>query len=229
MVNILLVEDNLPYRELMQIHLHRAGYQIFPAADGEEALVLLEHEPIHLMIADIMMPRMDGLELTRQIRSAGYDMPILIISAKAALDDKREGFHSGADDYMTKPIEMDEMLLRVEALLRRANIARDSLLTVGACTLHADSLTVTWHDREIPLRQKEFLLAQKLLSYPGTIFTRQTLMDELWGFDSETESRTVDVHIKRLREKLREIDDFEIQTIRGLGYRAVITSHETSR
>lgn len=225
MIHILLAEDNISYRSLMQIHLERNGFHVFNADDGEQALTILEHEPIHLLIADIMMPNMDGFELTRQIRSAGYTMPILIISAKGALDDKRVGFHAGADDYMTKPIEMDEMLLRVKALLRRANIAEESMLRIGDCVLNADTMTVSWHDSEIPLRQKEFLLAQKLLSYPGKIFTRQALMDEIWGFDSETDPRTVDVHIKRLREKLGHIDTFEFQTIRGLGYRASITSN----
>lgn len=222
MIHILLAEDNISYRNLMQIHLERVGYQVFCADDGEQALTILEHEPVHLLIADIMMPNMDGLELTRQIRNAGYTMPILIVSAKGALDDKRIGFRSGADDYMTKPIEMDEMLLRVEALLRRANIAEEAILKIGDCTLNADTMTVSWHGSEIPLRQKEFLLAQKLLSYPGKIFTRQSLMDEIWGFDSETDPRTVDVHIKRLREKLGQIDAFEFRTIRGLGYKAVI-------
>ena len=222
MIHILLAEDNISYRNLMQIHLERAGYQVFTADDGEQALTILEHELIHLIIADIMMPQIDGLELTRQIRNAQYTMPILIVSAKSSLDDKRIGFRSGADDYMTKPIEMDEMLLRVEALLRRANIAEESLLKIGDCILNAETMTVSWHNSEIQLRQKEFLLLQKLLAYPGKIFTRQTLMDEIWGFDSETEPRTVDVHIKRIREKLAEIDVFEIQTIRGLGYRAVL-------
>ena len=222
MIHILLAEDNISYRNLMQIHLERSGYRVFCADDGEQALTVLEHSPIHLLIADIMMPRLDGLELTRQIRSAGYTMPILAVTAKGTLDDKRIGFHSGVDDYMTKPIEMDEMLLRVQALLRRANLAEESLLKVGDCTLNADTMTVYWHDSAIQLRQKEFLLAQKLLSYPGKIFTRQTLMDEIWGFDTETDQRTVDVHIKRLREKLGNITAFEIQTIRGLGYRAIL-------
>ena len=172
MIHILLTEDNIPYRNLMQIHLERAGYQVFCADDGEQALEILEHEPIHLLIADVMMPHMDGLELTNQIRNAGYTMPILIISAKSTLDDKRMGFKTGADDYMTKPIEMDEMLLRVEALLRRAHIAEERMMKIGGCTLDTDSLTISWKNAKILLRQKEFLLAQKLLSYPGKIFTR---------------------------------------------------------
>lgn len=226
MLHILLAEDNIAYRNLMKIHLERVGYQVFCADDGEQALEILDHELIHLLIADVMMPNMDGLELTEQIRNAHYTMPILIITARGTLEDKRNGFKSGADDYMTKPIEMDEMLLRVEALLRRANISEEHLLKIGDCTLDSDSLSVTRKDQTIPLRQKEFLLAQKLLSYPGKIFTRQTLMDEIWGFDTETDPRTVDVHIKRLREKLGEIDEFEFETVRGLGYRAILKERE---
>ena len=206
----------------MKIHLKRAGYQVFEAGDGTEALEILEHETIHLMIADIMMPNMNGFELTEAIRSANFNMPILIVSAKNAFDDKREGFLKGADDYMTKPIDMDEMLLRVQALLRRANISEQKLLTINGCTLNENSLELSYKDIQMELRQKEFGLLHKLLSYPNQIFTRQALMDEIWGMDSETDPRTVDVHIKRLREKLSDIDVFEIQTIRGLGYKAVI-------
>lgn len=222
MIHILIAEDNSSYRKLMKIHLNRAGYQVFEANDGVEALDILEHETIHLMIADIMMPNLDGFNLTEQIRQANYTMPILIVSAKSAFDDKREGFSKGADDYMTKPIDMDEMLLRVQALLRRANITEKKLLTINGCVLNEDSLQVTYKDIMLELRQKEFGLLHKLLSYPNQIFTRQSLMDEIWGMDSETDPRTVDVHIKRLREKLADVDVFEIQTIRGLGYKAVI-------
>ncbi|MBQ8663474.1 MAG: response regulator transcription factor [Eubacterium sp.] len=222
MIHILIAEDNTSYRKLMKIHLNRAGYQVFEANDGEEALEILEHETIHLLIADIMMPNLDGFNLTEQIRQANYTMPILIVSAKSAFDDKREGFSKGADDYMTKPIDMDEMLLRVQALLRRANISEKKLLTIHGCVLNEDSLQVTYREMVFELRQKEFGLLHKLLSYPNQIFTRQSLMDEIWGMDSETDSRTVDVHIKRLREKLADVDVFEIQTIRGLGYKAVI-------
>lgn len=222
MIHILIAEDNTSYRKLMKIHLNRAGYQVFEANDGAEALDILEHETIHLMISDIMMPNLDGFDLTEQIRQANYNMPILIISAKSAFDDKRTGFSKGADDYMTKPIDMDEMVLRVQALLRRANISEKKLLTINGCVLNEDSLQVSYKDAVFELRQKEFRLLHKLLSYPNQIFTRQSLMDEIWGMDSETDPRTVDVHIKRLREKLADIDVFEIQTIRGLGYKAVI-------
>lgn len=222
MVNILIAEDNSDFRNLIKIHLKRTGYQVFEAGDGAEALDILAHTPIHLLIADIMMPNMDGFELTSQIRSVNYTLPILIISAKSQLDDKREGFKNGADDYMTKPIDMDEMLLRVEALLRRARMSEETILTVGDCTLDENTLIFSCGNNQMELRQKEFYLLHKLLSYPDKIFTRQTLMDEIWGFDSETDPRTVDVHIKRLREKLFDVTGFEIQTIRGLGYKAVI-------
>ncbi len=222
MIHILVAEDNANYRKLIKIHLHRAGYQVFEANDGIEALDILEHETIHLIIADIMMPNLNGFGLTEQIRQANYTMPILIVSAKSTFDDKREGFLKGADDYMTKPIDMDEMLLRVQALLRRANISEKKMLHINNCVLNEDSLQVTYQDSVTELRQKEFGLLHKLLSYPNQIFTRQSLMDEIWGMDSETDPRTVDVHIKRLREKLEHVDVFEIQTIRGLGYKAVI-------
>lgn len=222
MIHILIAEDNTSYRKLMKIHLTRAGYKVFEANDGTEALDVLEHENIHLLIADIMMPNLDGFNLTEQLRSANYHMPIMIVSAKSTLDDKKEGFLKGADDYMTKPIDMDEMVIRVQALLRRANIQEKKLLTVSGCTLNENNLQVTYKDQAYELRQKEFRLLHKLLSYPNQIFTRQSLMDEIWGMDSETDPRTVDVHIKRLRERLAEVDVFEIQTIRGLGYKAVI-------
>lgn len=222
MIHILIAEDNKDYRKLMKIHLNHAGYTVFEAADGAEALDILEHETIHLLIADIMMPRIDGFDLTEQLRSARYDMPIMIVSAKSALEDKKEGFLKGADDYMTKPIDMDEMVIRVNALLRRANISAQKTLNINGCVLDETTLQVTYQKKIYELRQKEFYLLYKLLAYPNQIFTRQTLMDDVWGVDSETDPRTVDVHIKRLREKLGEIDVFEIQTIRGLGYKAIL-------
>lgn len=222
MVHILIAEDNEDYRKLLKIHLLGAGYIVFEAGNGAEALDVLEKESVQLLIADIMMPEIDGFELTRQIRNANYTLPILIISAKNTLDDKREGFKDGADDYMTKPIDMDEMLLRVEALLRRAKLSSENILTINGCTLDEETLTVTWKDMQIELRPKEFYLLYTLLSHPGKIFTRQNLMDDIWGFDSETDPRTVDVHIKRLREKFFPFTCFEIQTIRGLGYKAVL-------
>lgn len=224
MVKILIVEDNESLRQLIEIHLTRAGYKVYTAANGEEALDVLERTAIHLIVADIMMPRMDGYELTGELRAANIRIPILIVSAKESLEDKRTGFKQGADDYMVKPISMEEMLLRVEALLRRSNITENNILEVGGMLLNQESLTVMRGIDIKVLPQKEFLLLQMLLSYPGRIFTRQSLMDEIWGYDSETEPRTVDVHIKRLRERFANYDNFAIETVRGLGYKAVLLS-----
>lgn len=222
MTNILVVEDNAGLRKLMGIHLHRAGYAVSEAQDGVEALEVLDHTHIHLIIADVMMPRLDGYGLTKELREAGVKTPILLVTVKDSLEDKRTGFRAGADDYLTKPVDFEEMLLRIEALLRRCDMQEEDALRVGACTLHADTLLVSGPGYACELRPREFLLLQKLLSSPMKIFTRQMLMDDLWGYDSESDPRTVDTHIKRLREKLADVPDFEIQTVRGLGYRAVI-------
>jgi len=187
-----------------------------------EALKVLEDVSIHLIIADIMMPKMDGYELTGELRSAKITIPVLMVTAKETLEDKRKGFKTGVDDYMVKPVDFEEMLLRVEALLRRSNLSSEHILTVGATSLDSDALMVNSGGQSISLPQKEFYLLQLLLSYPQKIFTRQTLMDEIWGYDSETDPRTVDVHIKRLREKFLHSEDFDIETVRGLGYKAVI-------
>lgn len=222
MARILIAEDNTSLRQLMQIHLKRAGHTVFEASDGLKALDVMEQSPIDMIIADIMMPGMDGYELIRELRDAHFDTPILIVTAKDALDDKRIGFRSGADDYMTKPVDMEEMLLRVEALLRRYRITSSRHLTVGNARLDLESLTVRGEGYEIVLRQKEFLLLEKLLSSPMKIFTRQALMDDIWGYESKSTLRTVDAHIKQLRAKLKDVEDFKIETIRGLGYKAVV-------
>ena len=204
MTNILVVEDNAGLRRLIGIHLRRAGYEVSEAADGQAALDLLEHSRVHLIITDVMMPRLDGYGLIRELREAGDTTPVLMVTVKDSFDDMRTGFHAGADDYLTKPVNFEE------------------LLAVGGCTLHADTLLVTGEGYSYELRPREFALLQTLLAAPTKIFTRQMLMDELWGYDSESDPRTVDTHIRRLREKLAGVPDFEIQTVRGLGYRAVI-------
>lgn len=222
MINILVVEDNEQLRKLMVIHLSRAGYNVFESGNGVEALKVLEDVAIHLIIADIMMPKMDGYELTGELRSAKITIPVLMVTAKETLEDKRKGFKTGADDYMVKPIDFEEMLLRVEALLRRSNLSGEHILAAGASALDSETLMVNTDTQSITLPQKEFYLLHMLLSYPKKIFTRQSLMDEIWGYESETDPRTVDVHIKRLREKFLNSEDFEIETVRGLGYKAVI-------
>lgn len=221
MFNILVVEDNSDMRELFCTVLSDSGYQCIPAADGLEALEIMAREYIDLIVADIMMPGMDGYELTRSIRESKMDLPILMVTAKDQFDDMQKAFHSGTDDYMIKPINVKELVLRVEALLRRAKIQSEKRIVIGNTVLDYDALTVTIHGQETILPQKEFYLLYKLLSYPNKIFTRPQLMDEIWGMYSETDERTVNTHINRLRDRFADCTDFEIVTVRGLGYKAV--------
>lgn len=222
MFKILVVEDNKNLRKLMTTYLKNNSYEVLEAEDGEMALDVIDTQHIDLIITDIMMPRLDGYELTKELREANYTMPILAVTAKESIDDKREGFLSGVDDYMVKPVDMDEMVLRVGVLLRRANIVNQKQLIIKNVRLSYDEYTLTKGKEILQLPLKEFQLLYKLLSFPNKIFTRQDLMDEIWGLESESDIRTVDVHIKRLREKLGNIDEFEIITIRGIGYKAII-------
>ena len=221
MFHILVVEDNADMRELFCTVLSDSGYQCLPAADGVEALEIMDKEYVDLIVADIMMPNMDGYELTRAVRDAKMELPILMVTAKDQFDDMQKGFRAGTDDYMIKPINVKELVLRVEALLRRAKIQSEKKITVGGTVLDYDALTVTIRGEETILPQKEFYLLYKLLSYPNKIFTRPQLMDEIWGMFSETDERTVNTHINRLRERFAGCKDFEIVTVRGLGYKAV--------
>ena len=221
MFNIMIVEDDANQRKLMSAVLEQYGYNVIQAFDGVDALDQLDKKHVDLIILDIMMPRMDGFELTETLRQSGCNVPILMVTAKQSPVDKRKGFIIGTDDYMTKPVDEEEMVLRVGALLRRAKIASEKKLTVGGTTIYYDSFTVVTGDTTNEHPQKEFLLLFKLLSYPGKIFTRRQLMDEIWDMDSESDERTVDVHVSRLREKYRNNPDFEIVTVRGLGYKAV--------
>ncbi len=220
MFKILVVEDDPHILKLISVFLVRNGFDVMRAQDGEAALSILESAMPDLVICDIMMPRMDGYTLTRDLRSAYPDLPILMVTAREALEDKRKAFSVGTDDYMVKPIELDEMLFRINALLRRSRIATERELRLGETVLNYDSLTVSRRDVTLNLTKKEFLLLFKLLSYPGRTFTRSQLMDELWGMDVQSDERTVDVHIKRLREKCISFPEFQIITVRGLGYRA---------
>ena len=221
MFHILVVEDNADMRELFCTVLSDSGYQCLPAADGLEALEIMDKEYVDLIVADIMMPNMDGYELTKAVRDAKMELPILMVTAKDQFDDMQKGFRAGTDDYMIKPINVKELVLRVEALLRRAKIQSEKKITVGGTVLDYDALTVTIRGEETILPQKEFYLLYKLLSYPNKIFTRPQLMDEIWGMFSETDERTVNTHINRLRERFAGCKDFEIVTVRGLGYKAV--------
>lgn len=222
MFQILVVEDDLSTRKLMAAVLTRYGYSPHTAEDGVEALALLEKTHIDLIVLDLMMPRMDGYTFTETLRQAGNDIPILMVTAKETPADKKRGFLIGTDDYMVKPVDEEEMILRIAALLRRSRIVSERRLTVGGTTLLYDSLTVQTPEGNLELTQKEFLLLFKLLSYPNKIFTRRSLMDDIWDMDSESDERTVDVHISRLRERFRSSPDFSISTIRGLGYKAIV-------
>lgn len=221
MFRILVVEDDAELRRLFRRVLEKNGYEALEAADGQEALDVLDRQYIDLIISDIMMPVMDGYELVRSLRDAGISIPVLMITAKDAFDDMRRGFLSGTDDYMVKPVNVNEMVLRVGALLRRARMISERREVLGGTTLVYDTLTVSRDGEETPLPQKEFLLLYKMAAAPGRIFTRQQIMDDIWGIESETDPHTVDVHIGRLRERFRDNPDFEIVTMRGLGYKVV--------
>lgn len=220
MFRILICEDDNHIRRLFRDVLEKEGYSVFEAIDGVMALDALEKNHIDLLITDVMMPHMDGHALTKTLRDGGLELPILMITARDSIDDKKSGFKAGTDDYMVKPVDMDEMLLRVFALLRRAKIANEQRLVVGKTVLDYEALTLSIGDETITLPKKEFLLLFKLLSAPNRIFTRAQIMDEIWGYESESDHRTVDVHIKRLREKLEHNQDFEIITVKGLGYKS---------
>ena len=221
MVKILIVEDNNKLRKLIDVYLTHNGYKTYNATDGLEALEVINNNMIDLVICDIMMPNMDGFELIEELRGIYTNLPILIVTAKESKEDKILGFKLGIDDYMVKPIDLEELLMRVKALLRRANINNEHKLTIGDVVLDYDKLTVTKGDEQTELPQKEFYLLYKLLSYPNQIFTRMQLMDDIWGVDVKSDEQTVNVHIRRLREKFSHYKEFEIITVRGLGYKAV--------
>ena len=221
MFEILVAEDDKNARRLFQIVLEENGFRVHTAANGQEAMDSLDREYIDLVVLDVMMPQMDGYEFTKQIRSANSNLPILMVSAMQEPMDKKKGFLVGTDDYMTKPVDYEEMLLRIRALLRRARITSERRIVVGDVVLDYDSLTVRKSGEVMELPQKEFMLLYKLLSYPGKIFTRIQLMDEIWGADSETGWETVTVHVGRLRKRFEGWTEFEIVSVRGLGYKAV--------
>ena len=221
MFTILIAEDNRNTARLMEVVLTQNGYKTVWAKDGEEALDMLDQNHIDLILLDIMMPKIDGYEFTRILRDSGSQIPILMVTAKDSPDDIHKGCLTGTDDYMTKPVDEFEMLLRIQALLRRAQIAADRELKIGDSKLIYDSFSFHYKNEELTLPKKEFQLLFKLLSFPNKTFTRNQLMEEFWDVDSQSEERTVDVHINRLRERFKNNPDFEIVTVRGLGYKAV--------
>ena len=222
MLKILIAEDDRELRQLFTHVLAKNGYVVKGVGDGQEAMDAMDKDYYDLIISDIMMPVMDGYELVSQLRAAGNTTPVLMITAKGEFDDMRQGFLSGTDDYMVKPVNVNEMVLRVGALLRRAQMINDRRLTIGSTVLECDSLMVHSGGESFVMPQKEFMVLYKMASFPGRIFTRQQLMDEFWDVDSETAPRAVDVYMTKLRQKLSRCEDFEIKTVHGLGYKAVI-------
>lgn len=221
MLKILIAEDDQELRQLFAHVLRKNGYQVEGVSNGQEALDALDNTYFDLIISDVMMPQMDGYTLVSQLREAGINTPVLMVTAKDAFDDMRQGFLSGTDDYMVKPVNVNEMVLRVGALLRRAQMIHECRQTLGNTVMEWDSFTVTWEGGSVVLPQKEFMLLYKMASFPGRIFTRQQLMDEIWGYETDSDAHTVEVHVGRLRERFRDNPDFKIVTIRGVGYKVV--------
>ena len=222
MFRLLVVEDDRNTRELPKAILEAEHYSVFTAENGELALAVLETEHIDLVVLDVMMPAMDGYEFTKVLRAMNNDLPILMVSAKQLPQDRKLGFIAGIDDFLTKPFDEEELLLRITALLRRAKITSERRIMIGDVTLDFDTYTVSRSNGDSQaLPQKEFQLLYKLLSYPGTIFTRIQLMDEIWGVDSDTGWETVTVHIAKLRKRFSDWPEFKLESVRGLGYRAV--------
>ena len=219
---ILVVDDDTNICELLRLYLTKEGYQVTTANDGEEGLDKFNQVKPDMVLLDVMMPKMDGLEVCRRIRKLG-NTPVMMLTAKGETFDKVLGLELGADDYMVKPINIGEMVLRVSALLRRAQMASERRQVIGGTVMECDSLSVTVDGESMVLPQKEFMLLYKMASFPGRIFTRQQLMDDIWGYDSSTDTHTVDVHIARLRERIRDNPDFKIVTMRGVGYKVVRT------
>jgi len=224
MFNILAVEDDDNTRKLMEAVLLQNSYNVILAKDGIDALDKMDNHHIDLIVLDLMMPRMDGYEFMETLREGNCNLPVLMVTAKETPADKKKGFLVGTDDYMVKPVDEEEMILRIAALLRRSQIINEHKLTVGETVLDYDAVTVSQDGTVQELPNKEFMLLYKLLSYQNKIFTRRSLMDEIWNMNSDTDERTVDVHINRLRDRFKENTDFEIVTVRGLGYKAVIKS-----
>ena len=221
MFKILIAEDDQELRRLFTHVLVKNGFSVKEVSDGRQALDAVFSQYFDLIISDIMMPVMDGYEFVSSLRQSGNTTPVMMITAKDAFDDMRKGFISGSDDYMIKPINVNEMVLRVQALLRRSQMINDRTLTIGSTVLECDTFTVSSNGEAIILPQKEFMLLYKMASYPNKIFTRQQLMDEVWGYDSDSDAHTVEVHIGRLRDRFRNNTDFKIVTMRGVGYKVV--------
>ena len=221
MINVLVIEDEENIRQIISKVLSREGYNVYEAGSAEEGLDIIDKNLINLIVLDLTLPNMDGYEFTKELRDVNIDIPILMATAHQLPDDKHKGFIVGTDDYMTKPLDMDEFILRIKALLRRSKIVNERKITIGKVTLDYDSLTVTRENDKQTLPQKEFYLLYKLLSYPDKIFTRIELMDEIWGYETDSNDTTINVHVNRLRRRFENYPEFEIKAIRGLGYKVV--------
>ena len=223
MYNVLVVEDDVNILKLMSIRLTKSGFNVLSATNGKEGLEVLKKNDVDIAVVDIMMPVMDGFEMVEHMRAEGKSLPIIFVTAKEGIDDKRTGFNVGADDYMVKPIDHEELVLRINALLKRVHVSKEKKLVVGDCTLDYESLSVFNSKGDVELlSKKEFLILYKLLNYPERIFTKNQLMDEFWSADTDTAPRAVDVYMTKLRTKLSDCDDFEIITVHGLGYKVVL-------
>jgi len=222
MINILVVEDDAKLNQIVCTYLNDSGYNAKGCLNPREAYDLMYNSLFDMIISDIMMPEIDGFEFAETVRELNKTIPILFMTARDDITSKQKGFQLGIDDYMVKPINFDELIMRVGALLRRANIIEEKKMVVGNLSMDADAMTATIAGEELTLTLREFNILYKMLSYPNKTLTRAQLMDEFWGVDSDTSLRAVDVYVTKLREKLSECDGFQIITVRGLGYKAVL-------
>lgn len=222
MFNILVADDDINICKLTKFYLDKAGYNSFVAINGNHALEIIENNHIDLAIVDVMMPQKDGFSLVKEIRDSGMDLPIILVTALGEISHKTQGFSVGADDYLTKPINFEELLLRISALLRRAQISKGKQIKIGEIIIDYNTNSILSQNGNIKLPKKEFLILFKLLSYPNKIFTRSQLFNELWGINSDSSEDTVKVHINKLRENISAFKEFDVITIRGLGYKGVI-------
>ena len=222
MPNVLVAEDDIALNKLICRVLEKSGHTVVSAKDGEAALAVLDEKHIDLIVTDVMMPKMDGYEFIENVRSFNSSVPVLFVTAKGSFNDKLRGFNLGADDYMVKPIDINELTLRVNALLRRSKIANEKRIVIGNTVLDSEAYTVTTEGESVTLPQKEFLLLFKLLSYPDRVFTRFEIMEEIWGYESESDEKTINVHISKLRNRYENNNDFSIETVRGIGYKGVL-------
>lgn len=228
MINILIIEDDCNIQNIIKRNIIREGYNVYTATDGLMGLQILDENKIDLVILDLMLPKLDGYEFTKEVRKTNELLPILMITARSLIEDKRLAFKTGVDDYMTKPLDMEELILRINALLRRSKIMVEKKIVIGKVVVDCETQTVSRDTEVTELTQKEFALLYKLLSYPNKIFTRNQLMDEIWGYESNSDDRTIDAHINRLRRKFEDYPEFEIKSVRGLGYKAVKNEKQTS-